>query len=137
MRKCLPLALFKDGYCDLFKAPISVAHSIMHNKQLVGMEKVRSISLQTLIKIVSRLFGIESVDLIKLDIEGAELTVIEESIDLLRSGVIKAFAVDVADTLRHHGKEGLRKLIKYLRDAGYNCKMRKCGNELIMIATLK
>lgn len=133
---CIPLALLRNGVATLFESSISIAHSVVKKtKKTVSIRKIHSISLETLARLSQKLFKAKRIDLMKLDIEGAELTVIEESPNLLKKHFIRSFVIDATDILHYHGAKGFRKIIKYLTETGYNIKLRKySNNELILVA---
>jgi FkbM family methyltransferase len=76
VEKILPLKLAvsdKNGFTSLMKTKNSTTHSIVHADNYVETETVKTISLDTLI----RKLKLDSVDILKLDVEGAELLVLK------------------------------------------------------------
>jgi FkbM family methyltransferase len=70
--KILPLKLAvsdRNGFTPLMKTENSTTHSIVHADNYVETETVKTISLDTLIHKLQ----LDSVDILKLDVEGAEL----------------------------------------------------------------
>jgi len=135
---CLKVALHKDGLVSLRKHLASVAHSIVAApKRSWGIELVRSISLRTLLKLLYKLYGIEQIDVLKLDIEGAEIPLLQDSEDLLKHRRILLLFIDLSDTLRIHGIVKAMEIIKLLSSSGYKVKIRKVGSqEIVLVAAI-
>ena len=134
---CLKVALYKDSIVPLRKDLASIAHSVVATpKRFQGIELVRSISLHTLLKLLYKLCGVEQIDILKLDIEGAEISLLQDSEDLLKHHKILLLFIDLSDTLRVHGIEKAMEIIKLLSSSGYKVKIRKAGNQEIVLTAV-
>jgi FkbM family methyltransferase len=73
-----------DGWCDLFVSDCTACHSIIH-KDGGHPERVPTVSVDSLVEQL----GLPRVDMIKMDIEGAEVVALEGSVQTLRSNNTK------------------------------------------------
>lgn len=133
-----PLALFKDGLTKLFVSRVSMAHSVAEGGKGVKAINVHSISLRTLVDLCYKKFKVNRIDVIKLDIEGAELSVIRDNIDVIKKRIVRSFFIDAIDVLRHHGINGLKEIITIFSSAGYEVRLKRClSGDIVLVAVLK
>jgi len=107
----------KSGIVDFFlpKNPNHVSGSIVIQNNVDIMERV-TVQMKSLQDIVSQL-GHKQIDILKIDIEGAEYDVIE---DILKTDVlITQILIEFHDRLFEDGKSKTQKSISDLKDSGF------------------
>jgi len=116
----------KSGIVELFLHERGGNHSIVDAKGCVGLIKVDCVSLQDY-------FKDRRVDLIKMDVEGAEYQVVKGADAILNSGVklVIEFNID-SMTARHIDS---KKLLKILSEKGYRLKGINEGEKRILEIT--
>jgi len=113
---CLNTALANfNGYIDLYIDRNSLGHSVVPElrKRFVSKRKIRvkAMKLDSLVKEL----GLEKVDFIKIDVEGAELNVLEGALETLRS--FNPFLSIAA----YHYKDEYIEIYRFLKKIGYRC----------------
>jgi len=113
LHNCIPLnlaAYSTDGEVNLFLGPSSAEHSITEDSKK-GSYKVKAKALDNVLNEIR----IEKVDLIKIDVEGAELEVLK--------GLRKTLKKDNPTLVIELLKTDRNKIINYLADLGYKEKL--------------
>jgi FkbM family methyltransferase len=104
----------KVGTAQFVIEPESEVNHLPHNQDT--KQNTVKVKTTTLTAIASK-YRCKKIDLVKIDVEGAELAVLEGAEKLLTKGAIKAFILEInpkANTY-HHSQSELRRLLKKYR----------------------
>jgi len=103
-----------DGIDKLYIGNASGTHTLKQfRKSMLKSVNVKAFTFDSLID----LYGIDHVDILKCDVEGAELDVIKGMSKSLTSGIVDKI------TLEWHSKPIMKKLLQIFRSYGYKCKV--------------
>ena len=64
-------------------------------------------------------FGITEIDILKLDVQGAELCVLRGALSMLSAGRIKAIYAEVLVAPTYDGQQTADEMLQFMREAGY------------------